>query len=259
MTIGQAAVLGTIQGLAEFLPISSSAHLALAPKLLGWQDQGLAYDVALHWGTLAALVACFGKDWWAFARDGLRRAGNDNARLFDAMVLATVPGALAGLLLADKAETVFRDPHRIALTVAAFGVLLGWADRVGRKQRPAETATVREVVLIGLAQALALVPGVSRSGITMTAALLLGFDRVAAARLAFLLAVPITAGAGLHQLKEALPLTGDPAFWTGIAASALVGVIAVKGLLRLLGERGLMGFAVYRVLLGALLILLGKV
>ncbi|MBI2362087.1 MAG: undecaprenyl-diphosphate phosphatase, partial [Elusimicrobia bacterium] len=183
----------------------------------------------------------------------------DNARLFDGMVLATVPGAMAGLLLADKAETVFRDPHRIALTVAAFGVLLGLADRVGRKERAAESATVREVVLIGLAQALALVPGVSRSGITMTAALLLGFDRVAAARLAFLLAVPITAGAGLHQLKEALPLMGDPAFWAGIAASALVGVVAVKGLLKLLGRSSLLGFAVYRVALGGLLVFFGKV
>ena len=259
MTIAQAGALGTIQGLAEFLPISSSAHLALAPSIFGWQDQGLAYDVALHMGTLAALLVCFWRDWLRLALDGITRKDTRDRRLFDAMVVATIPGAVAGLLLEHRIETVFRDPQRIALTLAAFGVLMGWADRVGGKGRTWESASIADMLKLGLAQAVALMPGVSRSGITMTAGLMMGFDRVSAARLSFLLAVPITAGAGLHKAKEALPLIGDPAFWTGIAASALVGTLAIKGLLKLLGERGLMGFAVYRVVFAALLLLLGKV
>lgn len=256
MTAAHAAVLGAVQGLAEFLPISSSAHLALAPRLLGWDDQGLAFDVALHMGTLAALSACFWRDWLALARDGLRRADTEERRLFDGMVLGTVPAGLAGLALAEKAESVFRDPARIAVTLAAFGVLMGWADWKGRKDRGVASAGVRDVVLIGLAQALALVPGVSRSGVTMTAALLLGFDRVAAARVSFLLAVPITAAAGLHQLPKALPYAAEPAFWVGIAVSGLVGIAAIKGLLKLLAGRGLLPFAVYRVGFGALLLAL---
>lgn len=258
MNASQAAVLGAVQGLAEFLPVSSSAHLALAPRLLGWPDQGLAFDVALHMGTLAALLACFWRDWRDLAVDGLRRADTESRRLFDAMVLGTVPAGLAGLALADKAETVFRDPTRIALTLAAFGVLMGWADLKGRKERGVSAAGLRDVVLIGCAQALALVPGVSRSGITMTAALLLGFDRVAAARISFLLAVPITAAAGLHELPKALPYAGEPAFWVGIAVSGLVGTAAIKGLLKLLAGRGLMPFAVYRVAFGAFLLLLAR-
>lgn len=257
MTAAHAAVLGAVQGLAEFLPISSSAHLALAPRLLGWEDQGLAFDVALHMGTLAALLACFWRDWLALARDGLRRVDSEERRLFDGMVLGTVPAGLAGLALAEQAETVFRDPARIALTLAAFGVLMGWADRVGRKERAVAGAGLKDIVLIGLAQALALVPGVSRSGVTLTAALLLGFDRVSAARISFLLAVPITAAAGLHELPKALPYADEPAFWTGIAVSGLVGTAAIKGLLRLLAGRGLMPFAVYRVALGGVLLLRG--
>lgn len=258
MNAAQAAVLGAVQGLAEFLPISSSAHLALAPRLLGWPDQGLAFDVALHMGTLAALLACFWRDWLGLVRAGLTRADSDERRLFDAMVLGTIPAGLAGLALADKAETVFRDPARIALTLAAFGVLMGLADWKGRKDRAVSAAALRDVVLIGFAQALALVPGVSRSGITMTAALLLGFDRVAAARISFLLAVPITAAAGLHELPKALPYASEPAFWTGIAVSGLVGVAAIKGLLKLLSGRGLMPFAVYRVAFGGFLLYLGR-
>lgn len=251
MNAFQAAVLGAVQGLAEFLPISSSAHLALAPRLLGWPDQGLAFDVALHMGTLAALAACFWRDWLGLLKAGLTRSDTPERRLFDGMVLGTVPAGLAGLALADLAKTAFRDPGRIALTLAAFGVLMGLADRFGRKERESSSsAGVKDMLLVGLAQALALVPGVSRSGITMTAALGLGFDRVAAARLSFLLGVPITAAAGLHELPDALPFLGEPAFWVGILTSALVGMAAIKGLLRLIAGTGLVPFAVYRVLFG---------
>ncbi|MBI3299279.1 MAG: undecaprenyl-diphosphate phosphatase [Elusimicrobia bacterium] len=256
MTVAQAVILGTIQGLAEFLPISSSAHLVLAPRLFGWADQGLAYDVALHMGTLAALIACFWRDWWSLAKDGLRRADTESRRLFDAMVVGTLPAGVAGLILEHRIETVFRDPARIAVALAAFGVLLWWADRTGRKERGVGSASLKDVLLIGLAQTLALVPGVSRSGITMTAGLGLGFDRVSAARLSFLLAMPITAAAGLHKAKDALPLLGEPAFWAGIAASGLVGIAAIRGLLKLLGERGMGSFAVYRVGLAAVILLL---
>lgn len=256
MNSAHAAVLGAVQGLAEFLPISSSAHLALVPRLLGWEDQGLAFDVALHMGTLAALLMCFWRDWWDLALDGLRRADTDNRRLFDGLVVATIPAAVSGLLLAHQAETTFRDPARIAAALAAFGLLMGWADKRGSKDRALGAAAFKDVVLVGLAQALAIVPGVSRSGITMTAGLLLGFDRVAAARLSFLLAMPITAGAGLHEAKKALPYVGEPAFWVGIAVSALVGFAVIKGLLRLLTSRGLGIFAAYRVALGGVLLAL---
>lgn len=254
MNTTQAAALGAIQGLAEFLPISSSAHLALVPRLFGWTDQGLAYDVALHMGTLAALIICFWKDWWDLAKGGLSRADSEHRRLFDALVLGTIPAGIAGLLLEHQAETAFRDPHRIAIALAAFGLLMGWADRAGKKNRVLGSAGIKDLLLIGLAQALALLPGVSRSGITMTAGLGLGFDRVSAARLSFLLAMPITAAAGLHKAKDAIPLLGDPAFWVGIAVSALVGVLAIRGLLKLIAKAGLAGFALYRVLFGLALL-----
>ncbi len=254
MTIFQAAVLGTVQGLAECLPVSSSAHLALTPLLFGWEDQGLAYDVALHMGTLLALTACFWREWWTLALDGLRRADTDARRLFDGMVVGSVPGAVAGLALEHKVETVFRAPARIAVMMGVFGALMWAADKAGRKERAASSVGIGDMLAIGLAQALAVVPGVSRSGSTLTAGLFLGLTRQDAAKLSFMLAMPITFGAGVVKLHKVGPAAYEPAFWVGILVSAAVGFLTIKWLLGYVADKSLAVFAVYRIALAALLL-----
>jgi len=258
MEILQAAVLGVVQGITELLPVSSSAHLALVPILTGWPDQGLAYDIALHWGTLFALAAFFWKDWLAFAKAGLRREDSQERRLFDGIVLATIPGALAGLFLNDLVETVFRTPVSIGVLLGFFGLLLAGADWAGRKNRTLRTFTWKDCLIIGAAQSLAVMPGVSRSGVTITAALLLGASRVEAARFSFLMAVPIVLGAGVLKLKDLPPGTIDGAFWTGIVLSFATGLVAIRFLLDFLRRRSLLVFGVYRVALGLLVILLAS-
>ncbi len=252
MTALQAAVLGAVQGLAEFLPISSSAHLILVPRLLGWADQGLSYDVALHWGTLAALAICFWRDWLRLL--GEARSGS---ALLWRIAAASVPAALAGLILDDLVETRFRSPALIAGTLASFGILLAAAERLGRQNRGPEGLDWRVCLGIGLAQALAIVPGVSRSGITITAGLLLGLRREEAARFSFLLAAPITFGAGLMKLRDVGPEAMTMPFWIGIAVSGATGAAAIWGLLRYVRSRSLLPFVIYRVVLaGAIVALL---
>jgi undecaprenyl-diphosphatase len=250
----QAAVLGLIQGLGEFLPISSSAHLAVIPPLTGWPDQGLAYDVALHWGTLLAVVLYFWKDLLSIAKDGLSRVEGENKRLFDGLILATIPGVIAGLAFENLIESYFRAPERVGLALAAFGILLGIADRCGAKEREAGDMGLRDFALIGIAQAFAIVPGVSRSGVTMTAALALGLTRVGAARFSFLMAVPIVAGAGVLKAKELLAGGVDGAFFLGVAISFASGLGAIGFLMNYLKRASFSAFAVYRVLFGAFLI-----
>ncbi|MFH2202583.1 MAG: undecaprenyl-diphosphatase UppP [Elusimicrobiota bacterium] len=254
MSIVQAAVLGLVQGITEFVPVSSSAHLALFPWLLKWPDQGLAYDVALHWGTIIALLIYFREDLKKLITATLR--GGEQRQLALGLVLATVPGALAGLLAEDYIETIFRQPERIALSLIVFGILLGIADRVGRKKLELTAIDWRFCLAIGCAQALAVVPGVSRSGITLTAALFLGLRRYDAARFSFLLAIPIVLGAGVLQLKDLSASGLDAAFWTGIAVSTLSGYAAIHFLLDYLKKSSLIIFAGYRVVLGILIILL---
>lgn len=256
MTFFQAAALGLVQGLAEFLPISSSAHLILAPRLLGWPDQGLAFDVALHWGTLAALAAAFGREWLVLIRAGLARDGSESSRLFWRIALATLPAAVAGLALEDLAETAFRDPRRIAAALMAFGLLLGAADRIGGGGRSLDGLGLRGCLLIGCAQALALVPGVSRSGITITAGLFLGLARAEAARFSFLLSVPIVLGAGILKLDDVGLAAATGPFWVGIAVAGLSGYAAIKFLLAFVRSRGLAPFVIYRLALGVLLLAL---
>lgn len=255
MTAAHASVLGLIQGLGEFLPISSSAHLAVAGPLFGWPDQGLAYDVALHWGTLLAVVLYFWKDLFSIAREGLTRAETENARLFDGLIVATLPAVVAGLALEHAAESLFRSPARIGVSLALFGILLGLADRVGKKNRSTASMGMKDYALIGLAQALAVVPGVSRSGSTMTAALALGLDRVAAARFSFLMAVPVVAGAGVLKAKDLL--AGgmiDASFFIGVAVSFASGLAAIGFLMNYLKRASFTAFAVYRVCFGAFLV-----
>ena len=256
MTPLQTAVLGAVQGLTELLPVSSSAHLALASRVLRWPDQGLTYDVALHWGTLAALVGYFRKDLWELARAAISPSPSTERRLAWGLCLGTVPAAVTGLLLEDRVETLLRNPVWIAVFMIAFGILLGVVDRMARKQGDIRGMTLADCLWVGLAQSLALLPGVSRSGITLTAALFLGLRRVEAVRFSFLLSVPIVFGAGVLKLRHLDPAALDLSFWTGILVSAGTGLGAIAFLLRFVRERSLLAFAVYRVAAGALILLL---
>ena len=253
--------LAVIQGLTEFLPISSSAHLILAPRLLGWHDQGLAFDVAVHVGTLTAVVAYFRHEVLAMARDwGLsvaRREAVGESRLAWGVLLGTFPAALAGLLLDDLVETTLRSPLVIASTTIGFGLLLGYADLAGRRERSEHRLTWRDVAVIGCAQALALIPRTSRSGITMTAGLMLGLTREGAARFSFLLSIPLIALAGGYKTLQ-LALGDDTVIWSDLVLGALLSGISawlcIHFFLKLLERMGMMPFVVYRLLLGAWLI-----
>ena len=257
MSLLQAVVLGALQGLTEFLPISSSAHLYVVPTLLGWRYEGLAFDVALHWGTLLALLAAFWRDWLALVRDV---AAPDPARRREAratwlkLAAASVPGALAGVLLKDLAEGALRSLPLQAATLAGFGLLLWAVDRLAPRGRGEAIPGWGTCLAIGTAQAVALVPGVSRSGITITAGRAAGLTRVSAARFSFLLATPITFGAGLFELRH---LSGDLPVATlaaGVLSAAIFGLLAIRALIALLGRSGFGGFAIYRILLAGVIL-----
>ncbi len=250
MSYGEAAILGFVQGMTEFLPVSSSAHLKLVPWLAGWNYQGLAYDIALHWGTLLALAAFFWKDWLNLLAGAAGRGTEEDKGLFWRIFWATAPAGFAGLLLEDYAEAAFGLPARTAAALIVFGVLMGWADRSGAKTLGREGLTMRNCLFIGCAQALALIPGVSRSGITITTGLLLGLKREEAARFSFLLSTPIVFAAGALKLRDLAGTSFGGPFWVGIAVSALSGYAAIAFLLRFTARRSLQPFAVYRVLLG---------
>lgn len=257
MNLLEAMVLGLVQGLGEFLPISSSAHLVLVPWLFGWTDPGLTFDVALHLGTLVAVVIFFWKDWWVLLTAGLKGIGTRDGRLFWYLVMATIPGAAIGFILEDKAETVFRTPLLIAVMLIVMGIGLYWADRHGRKQVAMEDINLKTSLLIGFSQALAIIPGVSRSGITMTTGLLLGLTREDAARFSFLLSTPIILGAGLVKFPKILsnPAMIDVNFVVGMVISAIVGLISIGFLLRYVQTKDFRPFAWYRFALGGVIIL----
>ena len=252
----QAAVLGSLQGLTEFLPISSSAHLYVVPTLLGWKYEGLAFDVALHWGTLLALLAAYWRDWWTLTRDAI--AGTPDARRvalgwWVRIAVATVPAVIAGLLLKDAAESWLRSLPLQASMLAVFGVVLWGVDRIAPAGETTDAPGWRACLAMGCAQALALVPGVSRSGITITAGRAAGLSRVSAARFSFLLATPVTFGAGVLELRD-LPHDLPMAEITiGVGAAAIVGLLAIRGLVRWLGRSGFGPFCVYRLGLAALI------
>ena len=259
----QTVLLALLQGLTEFLPISSSAHLILLPRLLGWGDQGLAFDVAVHVGTLLAVVLYFRHDvqrlFAAWLHSCLERRMSADARLAWLVLLGTVPVAVAGLVLHDVIETYLRSPLVIALATIGFGILLGLADWRGRQSRSEIALTVPDVIWIGLAQALALVPGTSRSGITMTAALALGLTRSAAARFSFLLSIPVILMAGgFESLKLVQQL--EPVAWgsilTGTAIAAASAYLCIHFFMRLIERVGMLPFVIYRLLLGVFLLVL---
>jgi undecaprenyl-diphosphatase len=257
----QTVMTALLQGLTEFLPISSSAHLILLPRFVGWQDQGLAFDVAVHVGTLLAVVVYFREELAVMLRDWLRSLGGARrtaeARLAWWVLLGTIPVAVAGLALHDLIETRLRSALVIAVTTLVFGVLLGWSDRRGRQRRDEATLGWGDVLFIGLAQAVALIPGTSRSGITITAALALGLTRSAAARFSFLLSIPVILMAGGYETLKLVEMAG-PVAWDvlllGTAVAAISAYLCIHYFLRLIERIGMLPFVLYRLVLGAVLL-----
>ena len=256
----QAVALGLLQGLTEFLPISSSAHLRIFPDLLGWGDPGAAFTAVIQIGTELAVVIYFRSDIWRIASGWLRSLvkpelrGQRDALMGWYVILGSLPVVVAGIALKEVIETEFRDLRIIAATLIGLGLVLGLAERVGKRSRPMESIGWRTAVLMGLAQALALVPGVSRSGATISMGLFLGLERGAATRFAFLLAIPAVVGAGLFELPTAL--SGDNAY-TGLetllatVVAFIVGYATIAWLLRYVATRSYTPFVVYRVALGS--------
>lgn len=256
VTVLHAIILGIVQGVGEFLPISSSAHLVLVPWLMGWRYEGLTFDVALHMGTLVAVVLFFWQDWLVLLHDGLLRRRTTEGRLFWYLVVATIPGALFGYLFEKQAETIFREPLVIGIMLMLMGVVLYFADTRSPVLKKLERVGFRESLWIGISQALAIIPGVSRSGITMAAGRMAGLDRETAARFTFLMSTPIILGAGVMQLPKLTPADLNLPFFTGVAVSAVVGFASIKFLLRYLTYRSFGLFVWYRLLLGLVVIVL---
>jgi undecaprenyl-diphosphatase len=260
----QSIVLGIVQGLTEFLPISSSAHLRIVPAILGWEDPGAAFTAVCQLGTEAAVLIFFRHELWTIARkwlSGPRRYEDPDVRLGWFLIVATVPIGILGFIFRDQIETGARNLWLIGTVLIVFALVLGYADRVGRHAREIDELSPRDGVLIGLAQSLSLVPGVSRSGATMSAGLLLGLQRPAAARFSFLLAVPAVVASGLFELKDVI--SGDKHVNTTVFNVAVatvvaffVGYAAIAWLLRYLAHHSVNIFVVYRVLLGSTVLIL---
>ena len=258
MTILQAVILGLAQGLGEFLPISSSAHLVLIPWFFGWTDPGLTFDVALHFGTLVAVVIYFWKDWWRLIIKGFSDVRSVEGRFFWYLVAASIPGAIGGYLLEKKAETVFRSPVLIAVMLILMGVFLYWVDRRSTKKIEMNRITFGTSLLIGISQVLAIVPGVSRSGITMTTGMFMGLTREGAARFSFLLSTPIIFGAAMVKLPGVISNSSGVTvnFIIGTAVSCIAGIVSISFLLRYVQTKNFLPFVWYRFILGALVIVM---
>jgi len=265
MEFHQSVVLGFVQGVGEFLPISSSAHLILVPKILNWADFGQTFDVSLHIGTLAAVIVYFREDILRLAKAFISSLKNRSALDFDSklcyyIILATVPGAVAGKLFEDVIENSIRGSvNLISGLLILMGLILYVADKSGKKTLDIKNLGLKSSFLIGLSQALAIVPGFSRSGVTMTSALLLGFSSEAAARFSFLLSIPITLGAGTLKCvkiaKEGFGGVSPLNFGAGVLTSFIVGYLAISFLLKFIKTNGFKSFAIYRFLFGAFVII----
>ena len=267
MPIVQVVVLALIQGLAEFLPISSTAHLIVAPWLLGWNDPGLTFDVALHVGTLIAVVAYFFRTWiqiilHAFGVDwGDDEMLRQNPRLLWLLALGTSPGAIIGFLFEKQADTTLRSPILIAVMMIVLGLIMWAADHWGARTKGLGAVSFLDSIVIGCAQALAIIPGVSRSGATITMGLFRNLDRVASARFSFLLATPIIAGAAAKKFYDVVKEGGirpdmHMPFALGIAVSGITGLLVIAFLMRYLQHRSLNLFVYYRVIFGIIVIAL---
>jgi len=258
----QVTFLALIQGLTEFLPISSSGHLILPAKIFGWADQGLAFDVAVHVGTLLAVMIYFHKDIRLMISGWLtslvKRQQNQESLMAWSVIVATLPAGLTGILLNDFIELNLRSTLVIGLSTLVFGLLLWWADAKGQRNRGESQIKLRDALWVGFAQALALIPGTSRSGITITAALMLGLTRQAAARFSFLLSIPLIMAAGLLKGIE-LYQNGSETQISHTLAGGLIAFAAalacIHVFLRLLDKVGLLPFVIYRLLLGGLLLI----
>lgn len=269
MPIWQAVILGIIQGLTEFLPVSSSAHLAVVPFFTGWQDQGIQFDIALHFGTLLAVLGYFFRDWWQIIIQGFGGSTSGdptiakNPKLLWLLVAATIPAGVIGLLFEKQAEQAGNNLYMIGMWSILMGLLMAWAERAGSQKRDLSHITVADALSIGGAQALAVMPGVSRSGITMSTALFKGLDRYAAGRFSFLLSTPIIGGAALKNFydmyKVGLPEEMRMAFAVGILVSAVTGALTIKYFMDFLRRRSLAFFVTYRVIFGILVIALAIV
>lgn len=259
MSIWEAIILALIQGFTEFLPISSSAHLILPSQLFGWEDQGLAFDVAVHVGTLLAVMLYFRKEvgqllvnWFG----SLRGQHNAHSRLAWLIIWGTIPAGLAGLFGNDLIENFARSALVIATSTVAFGLLLWYADVRASQQQTIEQLTLKQVLIIGAAQALALIPGTSRSGITMTAGMMLGLTKTDAARFSFLLSIPIIIMAGGYQGLK-LVQQPDAVAWSaiilGVVASFVAAYVCIHVFLQVISRMGMLPFVIYRLALGAVL------
>ena len=275
MPLHQVVILAVVQAVTEFLPISSTAHLVVVPWLLGWEDPGLDFSIALHAGTLAAVLIYFRKTWLRLLFLGLGRKvlepppGEpdhdlyENPRLFVFLIAATFPAGIAGLLFEDSIETTLRGPFVIGVMLIAVGLLIGWADRRAALSRNLGGVSLRDALLIGAAQAIALIPGVSRSGITISAALLLGIERASAARFSFLLLSPIILGATLkagYNMGSKGGTAGpmEIPFLVGAAVSAAAGYVVIASLIRYLETRTLQIFVYYRLISGIIVLALAS-
>jgi undecaprenyl-diphosphatase len=260
MTLVEGLAYGIVQGLTEFLPVSSSAHLTLLPWFFGWEDPGLGFDVALHVGTLVAVLWYFWRDWWTLADGALRGIrggaplGNPEATLFWKIAAASIPAAVIGVLFEHAAEQAFRSPALIAAALTALAAFLYWADRQPARSERLDAITWTDALAIGFAQAAAIVPGVSRSGVTITVARLRGAGREAAARFSFLLSTPIIAGAALVKVKAFAAAAHDPIGLVAIFASAASGFAAIAVLIRYVRTRSYLPFVVYRFALAAFVV-----
>ena len=264
----QAIVLGIVQGLTECLPVSSSGHLIIVPALVGWHDpfiESLAFSVMLHVATLLALLIYFREDWLRLIPAGLAALrdrsfrGDPDRKLAWLLAASTVPAVIVGIALNDLIETAFREPRLVAITLVIGAAILWAADRIGSKRGEIASLTFPMAIGIGAAQALALVPGVSRSGISISAGLFAGLTRESAARFAFLMATPITAGAGIWELRKIV--TGEAGvdlpivpLLAGMAASLVAGLLAIAVVLRYLRSHGVGIFVAYRIALAALVV-----
>jgi undecaprenyl-diphosphatase len=267
MPVYQAVVLAIVQGLTEFLPVSSTAHLVLFPWLLGWKDPGLTFDIALHVGTLVAVLIYFWRYWLDMLATILHVGESrnpdlrENPLLFWFLVVGTIPAGVAGWLFESAAEEKFRSPVIIGVALIVVGLFMWWGERAGRREHDLGHVGFVDAVLVGLAQAFAVIPGVSRSGSTMTAGLFRSMKRETAARFSFLLSTPIIAGAALKKGLE-IRHTGLPAderlpFALGIVVAGLVGYLVIAVLIRYLERRTFKIFVVYRLALGVVVLVLG--